>query len=296
MLDDHFLRNAPSMIPPPDLRYIKQNAYLPEHLVPYVTVTSGGEPHLVDDVLCYVRGNTLIVLAYPLSGNLDEARTRESLERAVARFDPENLSIIAPWRGFTAGSFTIDTPDHYYRLQLPLPPLRPKLANLLRRASRDLQVEQAREMKGDHLDTINEFLARRDVADATRVIIARIPEYAASVPSTVVFSARRAAGELSAFSVADFWAERYAFYMFNFTARANAVPGASDLLLHHIIREAEQQHKVFINLGLGINPGVTFFKRKWGAEPFLGHHLLARKRGFLRSLLSLLEMVRNREH
>ena len=29
--------------------------------------------------------------------------------------------------------------------------------------------------------------------------------------------------------------------------------------------------KKYINLGLGINPGVTFFKTKWGGVPFLPH-------------------------
>jgi hypothetical protein len=57
--------------------------------------------------------------------------------------------------------------------------------------------------------------------------------------------------------------------MFHFRAKDRAVPGASDLLLRDAIREAERQGKRFMNLGLGMNRGVAFFKEKWGATPFL---------------------------
>jgi hypothetical protein len=57
--------------------------------------------------------------------------------------------------------------------------------------------------------------------------------------------------------------------MFNFRCRKRNVPGASDLLLHEIIEQARGQGKRFLNMGLGINDGVSFFKKKWGAEPFL---------------------------
>ena len=57
--------------------------------------------------------------------------------------------------------------------------------------------------------------------------------------------------------------------MFNFSSGANYVPGASDLLLFEVIQQAEAEGKKYINLGLGINPGVTFFKEKWGGVAFL---------------------------
>ena len=49
------------------------------------------------------------------------------------------------------------------------------------------------------------------------------------------------------------------------------MPGASDLLLTHVIKQAKREGKQHLNLGLGINPGVTFFKTKWGGVPFLSH-------------------------
>lgn len=57
--------------------------------------------------------------------------------------------------------------------------------------------------------------------------------------------------------------------MFNFISRKNYIPGISDLLFYEIVKKAKDSGKLFINMGLGINKGVVFFKRKWGAERFL---------------------------
>ena len=74
--------------------------------------------------------------------------------------------------------------------------------------------------------------------------------------------------------MADFGAGEYAFYLFNFRSPEAAIPGTSDLLLHALIREAQERGKRYLNLGLGINKGVAFFKEKWGARPFLPHQSL----------------------
>jgi hypothetical protein len=57
--------------------------------------------------------------------------------------------------------------------------------------------------------------------------------------------------------------------MFNFTSDALYVPGTSDFLLSEVIQQAKEENKKYINLGLGINRGVTFFKKKWGGVTFL---------------------------
>jgi len=52
--------------------------------------------------------------------------------------------------------------------------------------------------------------------------------------------------------------------------RAPARPaGATDLLLSGLLGEAHERGHTRMNLGLGVNEGVGFFKRKWGAVPFL---------------------------
>ncbi len=59
--------------------------------------------------------------------------------------------------------------------------------------------------------------------------------------------------------------------MFNFMSLRYRIPGASDLLLHEVAKDSKEQGKPFINLGLGINKGVRFFKEKWGGFPFLNY-------------------------
>ena len=53
----------------------------------------------------------------------------------------------------------------------------------------------------------------------------------------------------------------------------------SDLLLAALIERSRQQGKRFINLGLGINPGIAAFKLKWGAEKFLHYSAYVQRLG-----------------
>jgi hypothetical protein len=94
-----------------------------------------------------------------------------------------------------------------------------------------------------------------------------MPGYVSYSKTSFVLNARDSAGKLVAFDIADFGAKHYAFYMFNCRSRQHHVPGTSDLLLQALIKEAEQQGKTYVNLGLGINQGVAFFKKNGVASP-----------------------------
>jgi hypothetical protein len=79
--------------------------------------------------------------------------------------------------------------------------------------------------------------------------------------------------------------------MFNFRSETRYVPGASDLLLSAVIGQAIAEEKKYLNLGLGINPGVAFFKEKWGGAVFLPHACCLYhppRKGFLEMLLQRL--------
>jgi hypothetical protein len=111
---------------------------------------------------------------------------------------------------------------------------------------------------------------------ATKFIFQRLPEYA-KCDNTAVYEARNEHGDLLAFDIAEFGARDYAFYMFNIRSRKHNIPGTSDLLLAHIIDRAQVEDKHYINLGLGINDGIAFFKKKWGATPFLKYTSLVQE-------------------
>jgi hypothetical protein len=251
--------------------YIEDHAYVPEHIPHYVIAISQTEPFLFGDYLAYAKKNRLIFVGYSLGELLDEKRTKNALEEAIQRFKPESVSLIAP----SIPSFPNDCihppSDHYYRLDLSALSISQKLRNMLSRAGRELSVKKSRDFGKEHKKLIEAFLKTHPVDEATRFIFERIGGYLSSSATAWVFDAKNDKGELVAFDVAEFRPKDYALYMFNFGSGARYVPGASDLLLSEVIKQAKTERKKYINLGLGINPGVTFFKKKWGAVAFLPH-------------------------
>ena len=76
--------------------YIEEHAYLPEHIVPYVTAVSKAEPFLLDDFLVYVKKNHLIFVGYPLKEPFEEKRMKKVLDQAIRRFKPKEIALTAP--------------------------------------------------------------------------------------------------------------------------------------------------------------------------------------------------------
>jgi hypothetical protein len=79
--------------------------------------------------------------------------------------------------------------------------------------------------------------------------------------------------------------------MFNFSSDTRYVPGVSDLLLSEVIQQAKTEGKKYINLGLGINSGVTFFKEKWGGSAFLPYAFCLFRPSKKESLETLLQKL-----
>jgi hypothetical protein len=257
------------MITSAERAHILAHAYVPEHLPHYVTAISQTEPFLIGDFVAHVRGAQLIFVGYPLNQNFDVAQMLDTLERARTRFKPSTISLLAPALPDTLRDYTPLPPDEYYRLDVTTFVIPQKTRNMLTRARRDLTTREGKFGK-EHQRLVDEFLRAHPLDDATRTIFQRVAEYA-KCPTACVIEARDARGTLVAFDIAEFGAAQYAFYMFNFRATSHHVPGASDLLLAHIIERARAEGKRYVNLGLGIDAGVAFFKRKWGAVPFLKH-------------------------
>ncbi len=260
------------MITPAEETFIRQHAYLPEHIPGYGIAMSEGEPFLVNDFLVYFGQGILVFIGFPLRGNADEQRIKTNLDATLHRFKPAQVSLIAPIHLSQDG--TRGKSDAYYRLELTHLQIRSKVKNMIHRAGRDLRVEKGRELSNPHQRLIADFMNSPELEEGSRTIFTRIPRYISSVATSEVFSAYDSSGNLTAFDVAEYGAEEYVFYMFNFRSRAHSIPGGSDLLLDAIIQEAKARGKKAMNLGLGINPGVAFFKEKWGARQFLNHESL----------------------
>jgi hypothetical protein len=278
------------MITPTERAYILAHAYVPEHLPHYVTAISQTEPFLVDDFVAHVRGAHVIFVGYPLSKSFDAAQMLDTLERARARFKPRVVSILAPALPETLQADTYLPADEYFRLDVTTLVIPQKTRNMLTRARRDLTTREGTFDK-EHRRLVEEFVRAHRLDDATRTIFERVPEYVRCA-SACVIEARDARGNLVAFDLADFSAAQYAFYLFNFRATQPRIPGASDLLLAHIIERARAESKRYVNLGLGIDEGVAFFKRKWGATPFLKHCACVQQPSRAEAWLGLFDQLR----
>ena len=257
------------MITASQQNYISGHAYIPEHIPRYVTAISQAEPFLFGDFLGYAKKGHFTFVGYPLKEPFEENRLRSALEDGIRRLHPESVSLIAPSVPSSINDRMHPPSDHYYRLDLSAISISQKLRNMLKRADRELSVERSNTFDEEHREMIAEFLKKHPVGEAAGFIFSRIDEYLSSSSTARVFDARNKGNELVAFDVAEFRPRDYALYMFNFGSDARYVPGASDLLLSKVIQQAETEKKKYINLGLGINSGVTFFKEKWGGVAFL---------------------------
>lgn len=279
------------MITADQLAYIEEHAYLPEHITHYVTAVSEADPFLFGAYLAYSRKDLLIFIGYPFKETFEEKRMKSSLEKAIKRFKPESVSLIAPSIPSSLNDSIHPPSDHYYRLDLSALSISQKLRNMLSRAGRELSVKRSRDFGKEHRNLIEDFLRFHPVDETTRFIFERIGDYLSTSSTAWVFDARKDKGELVAFDIAEFKPRSYAIYMFNFNSETFYVPGASDLLLSEVIKQAKTERKKYINLGLGINSGVTFFKKKWGGVIFLPYTFYlyqTSRKGFLEALLQKL--------
>jgi len=249
--------------------YIKDHAYVPEHVPQYVTAISETEPFLFGDFLAYAKKDHLIFIGYPLKETFQEKKMQMALKGAIKRLKPQSVALTAPAIPSAVNDCGQPPSDYYYRIDLSALSISQKVRHMLNRAGRELSVERKRNFDEEHRRMVDDFLKTHPVDEGTRFIFQRIDKYLSSSTTAWIFDARTTRGELAAFDVVELWAKCYTICMFNFSSDALRVPGASDLLLFEVIQQTKREGKEYTNLGLGINPGATFFKKKWSGQVFL---------------------------
>jgi len=257
------------MITESEKSFIRTHAYVPEHIVEYGEAISGGEPYLFDNFLCYVRGSTLIVVGYPLKEVFIKRKVQKIIDSMIKRFKAQRLAVIAPEDVVYGRKWIEHNSDHYYRYELVEGRIPSKVRNMINRSHKELIVSECKELTDEHRELIRAFLESHRLQEDVKYIYKRIPFYLAHSSSAIILNARNKEGVLIAFDIVDCGSQDYVFYMFNVTNEKHRIPGSSDLLLYTIVQRAKRDGYRFVNLGLGINRGVTFFKEKWGGEPFL---------------------------
>ncbi|MGE5311627.1 MAG: translation initiation factor IF-2 [Nitrospirota bacterium] len=282
------------MIGPDHLIRVTAHAVVPEQVVAYVWAVSESRPRMVGPCVGYECGGEFVLVAYPLHDPRDEGGMAEAVEQALQIPGLRRITVIGPAKPKAVPAGSRIEEDCYYAVPVPPPEPAQKLRNLLRRASRELTVERGRHWKDDHLHLVQRYLDERHLAPGTRHIFERLPGYLAASPGSLLLSARLADGRLAALAVGEFASLHTAFFMFCFRDPQLAPPGSTDLLLSGLLDEAGRRGHGLMNLGLGVNEGIRFFKRKWGAIDFLPYvqvtwapsppagALLSRLRGLLR--------------
>lgn len=260
-------------------------ALVPEHLHAYVRAISGMDVHFCAGCPCYAgEGGEAVLVGYPpdiLSDGTDwtpdvASRVRAVVDSAVAAalalpHKPfRQLTVLAPVRPSAAPADASEEQDIYWALPLPLPrPLPQKVRNMLTSASRLVRLDQrggAGSWTDGHKELVRHFCASHTDLEAGSIyIFEHLGDWLDASRHAQVFSAYGHDGQLLASAVGDFTSLDTAFYMFAFR-EPYCPPGVADLLLYRIAQEAMRRGHVRLNLGLGINAGVTFFKRKWGAR------------------------------
>lgn len=252
------------------LRGLSAQALVPEQLAAYVQSVSQNRLKNCEGFALWTSDEDAVLVGYPADGEQsDEAALRIRLNKAVASAlrlpDLRRITVLAPFRPEQApSSATVVEGDSWWFMDLPFTPGQ-KLRNMLRRAQRDIVITQEN-WNDEHAALVDSYLKLRPLHPGTRHIFSRLGSYLQHSNSAVLFAARTADGNLSALTVGDYSALRTAFYMFAFR-RPDSPPGTSDALLDALIKEAVQRGHAQLNLGLGINDGIGFFKKKWNARP-----------------------------
>lgn len=249
-------------------REIREASYIPEHNYLYVSGISDLEPKFFRPYLTYESTESLLIIGYPINGEFDERRIKGLMEENKRR-GRRNFSIISP---SMISGYSASNSDFYYILELENLKITQKTRNMIKRAKREVYVQASNVIGDEHKELIEEFVRERSLDERTVWILRRIESYVLKSDEVMIINGRDESGRLIAFNIVDLFSKDYAFFMFSIRRKDGYVPGTSDLLFYEMANLAMKQGKRFLNLGLGINDGVRFFKEKWGGRPFLPYY------------------------
>jgi hypothetical protein len=257
------------MIGPDQLARVSAEAVVPEQVVSYVRAVAGSRPRMIGACVGYESDETLVLVGYPLHNPQDTGAMADAVNQALETPGLNRLTVLGPARPPQAPAGIQALEDAYFALPVPAPPPNQKLRNILRRAGRELRLDRGRHLGDDHLALVQCYLNDRRLAPGTRHIFRQLARYIEASDRSMIVSARFADGRLAAFTVGEFASFTTGFFMFCFRNSGLAPPGSADLALSGLLEAAHECGQTRMNLGLGINPGIRFFKRKWGADLFL---------------------------
>jgi hypothetical protein len=256
------------MILPDQEKWILDKAYVPEHIVSLMTIISNGQPFLSNGHLYYVGDTWGILVGYPLGSQFFPDTFSMVFRDVISRYPGLSWSIIAPHLpAELLSSCAEKQSDTYFTLSFEDFDSKETLRRTAEKATSRLMIEVTRAMTDEHENITKEFIEREDPGNLIREFYHAMPDYVIRSETTLVLNARDFNGSLSAFYVLDFAAQDFATYVVGCHSKERYVPHASDLLFFEMVNMARESGKDYVNLGLGVNPGIRRFKEKWGGKP-----------------------------
>ncbi|MDO5536035.1 MAG: translation initiation factor IF-2 [Desulfovibrionaceae bacterium] len=258
-----------------------RRASVPEQLEHYVRSVGSCTPMRLDSALGWRSGSSLVLVVFPPDMDTPDEAYRGVVDGAVAKALAldwlQRLTVLSPFRPSAAPENAHCREDACWTVDLPVIPPKGKLANMLRRAAGCVDITIGDAWTQEHEDLValaSANLAGREgerrLSEESGLLFGRVGRYVRNGEGRACcYSARRRdTGTLCGLVVADHAAYMTSFYLFAFRA-PDAPPGTADALLHALLEHSRALGQQRCNLGLGIHPGIHFFKRKWGARPFL---------------------------
>jgi hypothetical protein len=283
------------MLTPEEEVYIREKAYIPEHIVGLMQGISGGEPFLVEGCLCFRREDWVILVGYPLDRDTESLQLKTLKEKVISRFHPRLLSLMAT--EIPAQLHNRDQKperDFYYTLALDEICTTGSVRRNIKKARLSVNVERTREVRDEHNALTQEFLVRADPPERVKNLFQRMARYVSGSKDALVLNARDREGHLSAYYIVDLGAKDFSTYVTGCHSKKAYILGASDVLFLEMVELSREHKKRYIHLGLGVNEGIRRFKEKWGGMPTIPYEMceIPLKRASLLDHLAVFQQIR----
>ncbi len=252
------------------LAQITAGAITPDQLIPYVKAVSGLDSKMFGNCVGHYCEGQVVLIGFPMGKPRDKEDLDVAVEEALQTKNLQHITVLCAEKPSQAPENATVSEDAYWSLPLPLPPCKQKLRNMLTRAKRDIDITEsgAEGYTQEHEAIARDFCSRRKLEAGMIHIFHQLKNYLKESTEARLFSARTKDGKVAAFAIGDYSSFNTAFYMFA-CRLPSAPPGTADALLEAIAKGGEERGHSQLNLGLAVNAGIGFFKKKWGAEFFL---------------------------
>ena len=235
---------------------------VPEHSRPLLEAISAGRSFELDSHIFVADDDWLMAIGYPLEGAFSVQRFEAALDEAISRIKPSDCFAIAPQMPDKLQGYVQDR-DVYYTLSAASP-VPSKLRGPVRHARERLSVDETREFSPEHRRLWAEFLSRIPLPPRIRQLYSGTASALHGNADLRLLNAWDSEGQLAACLLLDYSLPGYVSYVLGAHSKTHYVPHAPDLLFAEMLERARAEGRTTVLLGLGVNEGITRFKKKWG--------------------------------